>query len=189
MDHQLLSKPTDIQWQPVETAIGGQHSDRDTNTLLSLSQDKPDISQQKWLKQLPPTTYSGDSPAVATTNTSLIVAGGWGTVGRKTEVEVMDTQTLQWSTVASLPLPLSQATATIFGDRLYLGGGFSSGGATKSVLECEVKDLLQSQPPSLASRIGLQNWSLQETSGVDRICSTSSDTVFWSPSKATCWWQ
>ena len=137
------------------TAIGGRHSDRDTNTLLSLSQDKPDISQQKWLEHLPPMTYCRSGPAVATTNTSLIVAGGWEAGVMKTEVEVMDTQTLQWSTVASLPFPLYQATATICGDRLYLGGGFSSDGATKSVLECEVKDLLQSQPPSQTSRIGL----------------------------------
>ena len=138
------------------TAIGGSHSDRATNTLLSPSQDKPDISQQEWLEQLPPMTYCRSNPAVATTNTSLIVAGGWKPGGKKTEVEVMDTQTLHWSAVASLPLPLFHATATICGDRLYLGGGFSSGReATKSVLECEVKDLLQSQPPSLASRIGL----------------------------------
>ena len=137
------------------TAIGGGHSVRATNTLLSLSQDKPDISQQKWLKQLPPMTYCRNNPAVATTNTSLIVAGGWGMGARKTEVEVMDTQTLQWSTVASLPLSLSEATATICGHRLYLGGGFSYGEATKSVLECEVKDLLQPQPSSQASRIGL----------------------------------
>ena len=137
------------------TAIGGWHSDRVTNTLLSLSQDKPDISQQKWLEQLPPMTYCRNNSAVATTNTSLIVAGGWGAFDKKTEVEVIDTQTLQWSTVASLPLLLSHATATIFGDRLYLGGSFSSDGPTKLVLECEVKDLLQSQPPSLASRIGL----------------------------------
>ena len=137
------------------TAIGGRYF-RAMNTLLSFSQDKPDISQQKWLEQLPPMTYCRNSPAVATTNTSLIVAGGWGADVKETAVEVMDTQTLQWSTVASLPLPLSQATATICGDRLYLGGGFSSDiVGTKSVLECEVKDLLQSQPPSQASRIGV----------------------------------
>ena len=137
------------------TAIGGKHSETATNTLLSLSQDKPDISQQKWLEQLPPMTYCRSSTAVTTTNTSLIVAGGQEPGVKKTEVEVMDTQTLQWTTVASLPLPLSHAKATICGDRLYLGGGFSSGGASKSVLECEVKELLQSQPQSLASRIGL----------------------------------
>ena len=139
------------------TAIGGEHSDRATNTLLSFSQDKPVISQQKWLEQLPPMTYCRNNPVVATTNISLIVAGGWEIEvhKKKTEVEVMDTQTLQWSTVASLPHPLSAVTATICGDRLYLGGGYFSDGATKSVLECEVKDLLQSQPPSQASRIGL----------------------------------
>ena len=135
------------------TAIGGSHSGRVTNTLLSLSQDKPHVSQQKWLGQLPPMAYCRYNPAVATTNTSLIVAGGWGTGVKETEVEVMDTQTLQWSTVASLPLSLSSATATICGDRLYLGGGISP--ATKSVLECEVKVLLQSRPPSQAPRIDL----------------------------------
>ena len=137
------------------TAIGGWQSDRgvqNANTLLSLSQDKPDISQQKWLEQLPPMTYHRNVPAVATTNTSLIVAGGRELDGRKTEVEVMDTRTLQWSIVTSLPFCLSAATATICGDRLYLGGGLSSDGPTKSVLECEVKDLF---PPSQTSGIGL----------------------------------
>ena len=102
-------------------------------------------------------TYCRNNPAVATVNTSLIVAGGWETSGeRKTEVEVMNTHTLQWSTVANLPYPLSEATATICGHRLYLGGGLSSFGmATKSVLECEVEDLIKTQPPSLASRLGL----------------------------------
>ena len=66
-------------------------------------------------------------------------------------VEVMDTQTLQWITVASLPFPLSQATATICGSRLCLGGGFSDG-ATKSVLMCELSDLMESRLPSLATK-------------------------------------
>ena len=94
-------------------------------------------------------TYCRKSPAVITIDISLIVAGGFSPDKRKAPVEVMDTQTLQWSTVASLPHPLSEATATICGDRLYLGGGFGTGGgATKSVLICEVKDLLQSKPQS-----------------------------------------
>ena len=137
-------------------AIGGRHLGKDTSTLLSLSQDKPDISQWKWLEQLPSMTYSRRNPVVATTNASLIVAGGW----EKREVEAMDAQTLQWSTVATLPHPLSEATATVCGGRLYLAGGFSTAAvATKSVLECEVKDLLKSQPLSLASRIGLSKRS------------------------------
>ena len=134
------------------TAIGGQVSG---NTLLSLSLDTPDISREKWIEKLPPMTYCHNSPAVITIDTSLIVAGGWGPDEEKAPVEVMDTQTLQLSTVASLPHPLEQATATICGDRLYLGGGFGTGGwPTKSVLMCEVKDLLQSKPQSQATRAG-----------------------------------
>ena len=56
---------------------------------------------------------------------------------------------------SSNPIPLTRATATICGDRLYLGGGYSYDEATNSVLECDVKDLLQSQQPSQASKIAL----------------------------------
>ena len=127
-------------------AIGGRHLGKDTSTLLSPSQDKPDISQQKWLEE------HTEEPSLSTTNTSLIVDGGW----EKREVEAMDNQTLQWSTVATLPHPLSEATASVCGGRQYLAGGFSTVAvATKSVLECKVKDLLKSQPMSLASRISL----------------------------------
>ena len=135
------------------TAIGGSQSYKATNTLLSLPQDRPGIFQQKWIEQFPPMIDGRDAPAVTTTNTSLIVAGGWSPDMEKAPVEVMDIQTLQWSTVASLPLPFWNATATICGDRLYIGGGYSTGSfhtwdATNSVVMCEVKDLLQSQPQS-----------------------------------------
>ena len=139
------------------TAIGGEHSDTATKTLLSLPLNQLDTSQQKWTEQFPPMTYYHNIPAVVTTNTSLIVAGGFGPHEKKAPVEVMNTQTLHWSTVASLPHPLSQATATICGSRLYLGSGYSKGDWTKSVLMCEVSDLLQSQPPSLATRSGLSH--------------------------------
>ena len=106
------------------TAIGGKHSVTDTKTLLSLSHDRLlGISQQKWIEQFPPMTYYHNSPAVVTTDTSLIVAGGWGPDQEKAPVEVMDTKTLRWSTVASLPHPRQQATATICGGRMYIGGG------------------------------------------------------------------
>ena len=131
------------------TAIGGRQSDKDTNTLLSLPQDRPGIFQQKWIQQLPPMTYCHNNPAVATTNTSLIVAGGWTSDQDPTVVEVMDLQTLRWTSVASLPCRFAEATATICGDRLYIGGGFSNNEPTKSVVMCEVKDLLQSQSLSL----------------------------------------
>ena len=158
------------------TAIGGEQSQSglDTKTLLSLQHNQLDISQQKWIEQFPPMTYYHNAPAVATTNTSLIVAGGFGPDKEKATVEVMDTQTFHWSTVASLPHPLWQATATICGSRLYLGGGLYDGAATKSVLMCEVSDLLQSQPLSLATRLGLsrshQVW--REVTELPVVCSS-----------------
>ena len=139
------------------TSIGGKYSDTATKTLLSLPLNQLDISQQKWTEQFPPMISYHNTPAVVTTNTSLIVAGGFGPDMEKAPVEVMNTQTLHWSTVASLPHPLSQATATICGSRLYLGGGVKTEDWTRSVLMCEMKDLLQSQPPSLATRLGLSH--------------------------------
>ena len=128
------------------TAIGGKFLDKPTNTLLSLPQNRPGIFQKKWIEQLPPMSYCHNAPAVVTANTSLVVAGGWGPDKEKAPVEVLDIRTLRWFTVASLRHPLWQATATFSGGRLYVGGGFSGGQATNSVMMCEMKDLLQSQP-------------------------------------------
>ena len=127
------------------TAVGGQKSlSAHTKSLLSLKQEGW-LLQEKWIEQFPPMTYCHSGPAVATTNTLLIVAGGWGPDEDKAAVEVMDTETLYWSTVASLPHPLSQATAAICGGRMYIGGGYKGDSEwTKSVLVCEVRDLLQS---------------------------------------------
>ena len=133
------------------TTIGGQQSGKATKTLLSLT------DQQKWTEKFPPMTYHHNSPATVCTSTSLIVAGGWGADEERAPVEAMDTKTLYWTTVASLPHPWSQATATIFRDQMYMTGGFGEGSTViRSVLTCAVGDLLQSavsQRQSLGSRL------------------------------------
>ena len=128
------------------TAIGGKLSDNATKSLVSLTHQQGWLgrSQQKWTEQFPSMTYYHNVPAVACTSTSLIVAGGWGPDEERAPVEVMDTETLRWSTAASLPSPWQQATATICGDRLYIAGGFAKRVKTKSVLTCVVSELLQS---------------------------------------------
>ena len=124
------------------TAIGGQQSNSSTKSLLSLTEP------QKWSEQFPAMTYYHNAPAVVCTSTSLIVAGGHIPDVERALVEVMDTETLHWSTAASLPHPRHQATAVISGDRLYIrlymAGGFEESGETKSVLTCSVSELLQS---------------------------------------------
>ena len=69
-------------------------------------------------------------------------------------VEVMDTETLQW-TASSLPHPLYLASATLCGDQVYmLGGLYQSNEQSKSVFTCSLAALLQScQPLSLVAQL------------------------------------
>ena len=131
------------------TTIGGKQSsdNKHTKTLLSLKTSRVLLrrtEQQKWTKTYPPMVYYHESPAVACTSTSLIVAGGWGPDEKQAPVEAMDTNTLHWSTVASLPHPWGQTSATLCGDRMYIAGGFVEGDQSNSVMTCFVSELLQS---------------------------------------------
>ena len=128
------------------TAIGGCknvfNKDTYTNKLLCLPDYKevfPAMPTKRW------------GTTAVTLKEHLIVAGG--TIGRSdtdrlNTVEVMDTKTLVWSTVASLPHPYSRASMTICGDQLYMLGGWDNKGRTKSVLTCSLTELLQSSSSS-----------------------------------------
>ena len=60
---------------------------------------------------------------------------------------MMDTDTLQWSTASSLPKPITDATATVCGERVYvIGGKDQDGHQTKLVFTCYLNALPQSQP-------------------------------------------
>ena len=81
---------------------------------------------------------------IVTSKEHLIVAGG--RIGPFpsdciSTVEVMDTKTLVWSTVADLPHPYNYASGTICGDQLYVLGGWDDKGMkTKSVLTCSLQN-------------------------------------------------
>ena len=132
------------------TAIGGRASKYElTNSLLSLTDNK-------WTKQFPPMPTKRWLTVVVCSGRSLVVAGGVGKGGKSlSTVEVMDTETLQWSTASSLPHPLYQASATLCGDQVYMLGGFDqSGKLSKSVFTCSLTALIQScQPQSLGERL------------------------------------
>ena len=65
-------------------------------------------------------------------------------------VEVMNTDTLQWSVASSLPFPLSGASATICGDKIYLlRGQDNDGTSTNSIFTSSLTDLLQSRTNSV----------------------------------------
>ena len=132
------------------TAIGGMTPKGDyTNSLLSLT-------DMKWMKQFPPMPTKRWLTAVVCSGRSLVVAGGTGE-GCKIlrTVEVMDTETQQWSTASSLPHPLTQATATLCGDQVYmLGGRDQSDIFCTSIFTCPLVTLRQScQSGSLGARM------------------------------------
>ena len=107
------------------TTIGGW-DDRlgATNTLLSLS-------GSSWEEVLPPMPTKRAHPSTAYTPTHLVVAG------RQT-VEVLNTETLQWSTASSLPKAISYPQMTTCDRCIYLVSRDSE------VFSCSVEDLLKS---------------------------------------------
>ena len=149
------------------TAIGGKTvKDGVTNSLLSLTDIGEDVASypdhgfeargddKKWTEQFPPMPTKRCSTAVVCSGKSLVVAGGVGGYEDLSTVEVMDTETLEWSTASSLPHPLSEASATVYEDKVYMLGGFDHIGPSKSVFTCSLAALLQSwQPQSLGARL------------------------------------
>ena len=114
-----------------------------TNKLLSL--------RGSWSYVFPPMPTKRRNTTAITSKKHLIVAGG--ATGPDLDenvntVEVMDTKTLVWSTVASLPHPYNRSSATICGDHLYMLGGVDDKDKTKSVLTCSLTELLQSSSSS-----------------------------------------
>ena len=112
------------------TTIGGKDCQYSvTNTLLSLF-------GSSWEEVLPPMPTKRKLPA-ASTPTHLVVAGGWRS-RTLSIVEVLNTETLQWSTANNLPEAVLYPQMTTCGGCLYLANDISS------VFSCSMKDLLKS---------------------------------------------
>ena len=80
--------------------------------------------RKQWSEIFPPMPTPRRSVACITTEQSLVVAGGNGSGGFLDTVEVMNINTKQWTTVSPLPQKQSQLSAIVYGDTLYLAGGF-----------------------------------------------------------------
>ena len=137
------------------TAIGGGLGRHATNQLFSLT------GERKWVEHFPPMPTKRYGTVAVCSGKSLVVAGGGGWDRNPLHtVEVMDTETLQWSTASSLHFSLTYASSTICQDRIYLLGYFTRN-EPRSVLACSMADLLQScRPQSLGAR--LETLTLQE---------------------------
>ena len=125
------------------TAVGGMtsrlFSEDCTNRLVS-------FNGSKWVTIFPPMPTKRYVPAVISAQNYLIAAGGLGEEYiHLSTVEVMNTDTREWYTAASLPECVSYMSATVCGVRLYLLGGYP----THAVFTCTLDSLLHScHPPS-----------------------------------------
>ena len=132
------------------TAIGGMTLNNEvTNSLLSLTDNK-------WTKHFPSMLTKRWLTVAVCSGRSLVVAGGVGERSKNlSTVEVMNAETLQWSTASSLPHPLYCGSAKLCGDQVYMMGGFDQNDKqSKSVIICSLAALLQScQPQSLGPEV------------------------------------
>ena len=118
------------------TTVGGSNS----NQLFTL------YRRRKWTEVFPFMPTKRHWAIAVTAGRVLIVAGGFGykgsLKGSLTTVEVLNINTRQWSTAASLPQPMYTASATVCGDHIYMT-------ERNSVIMCSVPALLQSGHPKI----------------------------------------
>ena len=122
------------------TAVGGMSGGHCTSSL----------SDGEWVTLFPPMPTKRYLTAVISAQNYLIAAGGRGVGGALSTVEVMDMNTLEWCTAASLPEPVCDMSATVCGGRLYLLGGYDKNNrSTRAVFTCTLDSLIRScHPPS-----------------------------------------
>ena len=124
------------------TLVGGLRGATATNHLLSLTGEG---SGRMWTEVFPAMPTKRYGSTALCTGTALIVAGGSQSLFPKhiKTVEVMNTETLQWSTAADLPHPLLNAPGAVCGDHVYI---LSLEDGSTSMYACSesVSTLLQS---------------------------------------------
>lgn len=108
------------------TLVGGHTSGAGivTNHLFSLVEEESSWTP-RWTEVFPPmpTKRYGSTALFAEKSATLVVAGGRKSRRSSTrKVELLNTHTRQWSTVADLPHPLCFAPAALCGDQLYILG-------------------------------------------------------------------
>ena len=126
------------------TSVGGYNSrNLVISTLLSLTGEG---ERRQWSEVFPPMPTARHNTVCITTGQALVVAGG---IEGYTDVEVMNINTKQWTTVCPLPQKVAELSGITCGDTIYLAGG--TGRALKTVFTCSLPDLWQ--PETLGSRI------------------------------------
>ena len=140
------------------TAVGGNDMSLrwfKTNTLLS-------YKNKKWVQKFPSMPTKRSNAVVVSNDNVLVVIGGYGvdqrmdgTPNKRLEtVEIMDIKTKKWFTAAPLPYGITDGTATICGDFLYIMGGTSI--FSKVVSFCSLEALLHSNAQESSTTVWQQ---------------------------------
>jgi len=134
------------------TAIGGERGEPSTaayeftNSLYSLS-------NRRWIEKLPPmkmdpalgVNSKKNNPAVVQSGSSLIVIGGRTESMPQSRVDILNTETLEWSDAAELPRTSSVPSAAICGDEIYVMNGDGWG---RWVWQCFLDELMGVSKPA-----------------------------------------
>ena len=123
------------------TAIGGQQDGKVIGTLLSLTGEG---RNKQWSEKFYPMPTKRLFPGILHYQKLLIIAGGTssGLDGdNMSTVEVMDTETLHWTTTKSLPHPFTEAWLAVCGDKVYMLGGNICKSPSKTAFTCSLNDL------------------------------------------------
>lgn len=138
------------------TAVGGNQSGGACSTLLSLVKGEDD--EQKWTRHFPSMKTGRCNSAVTSYGEYVIVAGGYTRPVVVSTVEVLDTEKKEWYSASNLPIPLSEGSAAIYNDRLFVVGGWTlDKRPNKSVFSCLLSDLVSS------AKGNINQFSLWET--------------------------
>ena len=145
------------------TSVGGCTT-QPTNALLSL------MENGRWVDIFPPMPTPRCLAACVIAKSRLVVAGGDQDrcAGGLETVEVMDTETKEWSTASPLPRKCSALSAAVVGDTLYLAGGYRS---ENSVFTCSVSDFQPKMKQSVIWRMFSQT-QRKEIKGLPVLFST-----------------
>lgn len=155
------------------TAVGGFRGLSPTGALQSLTtSDDSNDHVQSWAEILPPMPTKRGRVAALCTGKHLIVAAGQLAVvggrlgpgvtirtlspdmeesGYVRKVEMLDTESEQWYTLASLPQASTDLSISLCSRNLYLLGGWSSKDRTKTMITCHLQSLLRTATIALSS--------------------------------------
>lgn len=142
-----LSGLTLVMVGGILTAIGVDESrSHNVNILLCyLAATDSEPSSHKWSERFPVMLTKRYNPAAVCSEQIVVVAGGNLESGEKSNiVEVMDTTNQVWFVTPGLPVPISQASAVICKNNVYLIGGVDNDRKwVNLVLTCNIDNIRQ----------------------------------------------